>query len=377
MPRPGALVVKNGSPMRASTSLGHARAAVADRDRRARVGTSRRRTGPTTTAALAGDASCALVTSERSAWLTARGGSRSGARASVAGTSRCTRGASRMPTSVSSSSSATVHAVDALADRAGALRHLLEDRAAAPDLLADQARVGGELGRCRALVSARSSSFAASATVPSGVDSSCAAPAAIVASEASRSCRAASPRASVSSRSRSASAPVMRRRKCTTNADATPSATHAPIARLSSGIASGWCATSRMPNADERQPDEHPRPARAEQHRRERDLHEVEEAERVVRPAGQVQEPGQDRDVEHHQQRDLPLVHRRAAAHPRAAGRRRSTARCARFETSPTPITASSDAIGSAPVEQELPDEHGRRLPRDLAPSAGARATGC
>ena len=119
---------------------------------------------------------------------------------------------------------------------------------------------------------------------------------------------------------------------------------------------------------DERQPDQHPRPQRAHEHRRERDLHEVEERERVVRPAGQVQKAREDGDVDHHHERDLPLVDR-----PRL----RAAAPAVTEEVELDP------QVGDEPdadhreqrrdrqraAEQELPGEHGHRLPRHLGPA--------
>ena len=213
------------------------------------------------------------------------------------------RGASRIPTSVSSSSSPTVH--DATPSPTVPAPCCICSR------IARHRPTCSRINRASAAsspVSARSSSFAASATVPSGVDSSCAAPAAIVASDARRSCRAARPRASVSSRSRCASArgdPQQevhdeRRR----DAERDPRADHAAVL----GNRERLVREDQDAEADERQPDEHPRPQRAHEHRRERDLHEIQESERVVRTAGQIEQPGEARDVDHHHERDVPFL---------------------------------------------------------------------
>ncbi len=50
----------------------------------------------------------------------------------------------------------------------------------------------------------------------------------------------------------------------------------------------------------QRQQHQRPGPGRAQDHRRERDRHQVKEAERVHRPAREVEQPAEHQDVEHH-----------------------------------------------------------------------------
>jgi hypothetical protein len=112
--------------------------------------------------------------------------------------------------------------------------------------------------------------------------------------------------------------------------------------------------------ADERQRHQRPGPRRLEDHGRQRDLHEVQEAERVVGAAGQVQEPGQRRDVERHDRGQHPPV-----GAPAPADRRRQ--RDVRAEPDrdhrPQQVQRQIDA------EQHVGAEHRRRLPDDLRPA--------
>jgi hypothetical protein len=59
---------------------------------------------------------------------------------------------------------------------------------------------------------------------------------------------------------------------------------------------------------DERETDEDPGPAATDEHGRERDLHEIEKREWILGTAGQIEQARQDPDVDHHQERDVPLM---------------------------------------------------------------------
>ena len=194
MPRPAGLVVKNGSPTRASTSAGHSRPAIA-RSRSgcappARRDAQRRRRRPAATPA------ARSRSAPSSAWPTARGGTRQRRgrrppRRSRRRTGDARRGDAARPRCRPAPS--TGHRREALARRVARVgAHALDDGAAALDLArAPAARPRRRARRRPRCATSRCRSPAITAIVDSGVSSSCAAPAASVASDASRSWRCA------------------------------------------------------------------------------------------------------------------------------------------------------------------------------------------
>ena len=209
MPRPGSLVVKKGSPTLARMSGGM----PAPRSCTAMATKVPRGSMISSTGASTGDASSAFLTIPVSACAVALGGTRTMSVAASAGATRTIRAraslrpmVSRRATTCSTSSSALIGC------------------ASSPRLWPASAAICVRMARQRSTcwrmswVSStsvsvraprwiwRSSSLAATAMVDSGVDSSCAAPADSVASEASLSLRAWVARVAASSASRARSA---------------------------------------------------------------------------------------------------------------------------------------------------------------------------
>ena len=131
--------------------------------------------------------------------------------------------------------------------------------------------------------------------------------------------------------------------------------------------------------ADERQAHQRPRPACPQHHGRERDLHHVEEAERIVRPAREVEQRRQDRHVEGHQQREVPLRYRAcgrcAGARPREADAPLADAPLAEkvqldAEVRDEPERDHEQQRGDRQrtLQQHLTHEDRRGLARDLRP---------
>ncbi len=151
MPRPGALVVKNGSPTRASPrrEIPPPRSRISDGQDVVLAAHAHHHRGARRRRIL-------RVGDERAQRLADRARRHPQRRAGDARRRprACTRGASRMPTSASSSSAPT-GTRPRPRPRSPRPRHLLEDRAAAADLLADQPRIGRELRRDRRPARAR------------------------------------------------------------------------------------------------------------------------------------------------------------------------------------------------------------------------------
>ncbi len=111
------------------------------------------------------------------------------------------------------------------------------------------------------------------------------------------------------------------------NAAATPNATHMPWRCIEIGwscpiawscmppssIGSGTCDEEEPAEERERAAGERPRPPGRQDHRRERDVDEIEEAERIEGAAGEVEHRRQQADVEEHDGGEHPVLDAGAA----------------------------------------------------------------
>ena len=214
IPCPAGLVVKNGSPTRARRSgeIPGPRSAISKTSRRLSSSAATRRE----TGAPGGEAWRALSTRPRSACPKAWRGRAVVAAAVVS--SRVTETARSSSVEHSFRQSSTSSRTETRANRSPAgspasmrMRAKIRRQRSTSSRISRTSSAAA--AGAPAAITARSRSLATTAMVDSGVASSCAAPAASVASEASRSCRAARLRDETSSSSRAASARRTRMRK--------------------------------------------------------------------------------------------------------------------------------------------------------------------
>ena len=124
------------------------------------------------------------------------------------------------------------------------------------------------------------------------------------------------------------------------NDAATPNATHMPrrcrlMWRRVIAERQRLVRREQERRAGERQPHQRPRPRRTHRDRRERDRDQVEEAERVERPAGQVEQAREQQHVQRHHRRQ-PGLPRPPAGAPAAR-----TRGCCRSRSRPAPASGT------------------------------------